>query len=145
MYLGLGIEFVLKIAHLIAAAPGAGLPVKSFAPSAIFFLTLALLSVVLWRSALLRLTAVPFLLIGLLGRRRRAAFRPGRRALRRDGGGAGARAASSRSSARGPTTSPPSNGCAPTPTPARQGKPGGRCATISAAWRRRAAARWWRS
>ena len=67
MYLGLGIEFVLKIAHLIAAAPGAGLPVKSFAPSAIFFLTLALLSVVLWRSALMRLTAVPFLLIGLLG------------------------------------------------------------------------------
>ncbi|WP_245300263.1 ComEC/Rec2 family competence protein [Methylocystis bryophila] len=67
MYLGLGIELVLKIAHLIAAAPGAGLPVKSFAPSAIFFLTLALLSVVLWRSALMRLTAVPFLLIGLFG------------------------------------------------------------------------------
>jgi competence protein ComEC len=57
----------LKIAHLIAAAPGAGLPVKSFAPSAIFFLTLALLSVVLWRSAPMRLTAVPFLLIGLFG------------------------------------------------------------------------------
>ncbi|MFY9655032.1 MAG: ComEC/Rec2 family competence protein [Methylocystis sp.] len=67
MYLGFGIELVLKIAHLIAAAPGAGLPVRSFAPSAIFFLTLALLSVVLWRSAPMRLTAVPFLLIGLFG------------------------------------------------------------------------------
>ncbi len=67
MYLGFGIELVLKIAHLIAAAPGAGLPVRSFAPSAIFFLTLALLSAVLWRSAPMRLTAVPFLLIGLFG------------------------------------------------------------------------------
>ena len=67
MYLGFGIELVLKIAHLIAAAPGAGLPVRSFAPSAIFFLTLALLSVVLWRSAPMRLTAVPFLLLGLFG------------------------------------------------------------------------------
>ncbi len=67
MYLGVGIELVLKVAHLIAAAPGAGLPVKSFSPSAIFFLSLALLSVVLWRSAPMRLTAVPFLLIGLFG------------------------------------------------------------------------------
>ncbi len=67
MYLGVGIELVLKVAHLIASAPGAGLPVKSFAPSAIFFLSLALLSGVLWRSAPMRLTAVPFLLIGLMG------------------------------------------------------------------------------
>jgi competence protein ComEC len=66
-YLGLGIDLITSIAKLIASAPGADFPVKSFAPWAIFFLALALLSIVLWRSWLLRATAVPFLMVGLIG------------------------------------------------------------------------------
>ena len=46
-YLGLGIDLITYLAKLIASAPGADFPVKSFAPWAIFFLALALLSVVL--------------------------------------------------------------------------------------------------
>ncbi len=66
-YLGLGIDLVLYVAKAIASAPGAGLPVKSFAPYAIFFLALALLSIVLWRSWILRATAIPLLAVGLFG------------------------------------------------------------------------------
>lgn len=66
-YLGLGIELITHIAQLIASAPGAGLPIKSFAPWAMVFLALALLSIVLWRSNFLRATALPFALLGLLG------------------------------------------------------------------------------
>ena len=66
-YLGLGIDLITYLAKLIASAPGADFPVKSFAPWAIFFLALALLSVVLWRSLLLRATAIPLLAIGLIG------------------------------------------------------------------------------
>jgi len=73
-YLGVGIDIVLRLARVIASAPGAGLPVPSFAPFAIFFLALALLSVVLWRSAILRLTAIPFALIGLAGAAAHPAF-----------------------------------------------------------------------
>ncbi|MGA8169422.1 MAG: ComEC/Rec2 family competence protein, partial [Methylocystis sp.] len=73
-YLGLGIDLVTRIAQLIASAPGADFPVKSFAPWAIFFLALALLSVVLWRGWLLRATAIPFLAIGLVGATSSAGF-----------------------------------------------------------------------
>ncbi len=66
-YLGLGIDLVVAIAKLIGAAPGASLPVRSFAPWAIFFLALALLFVVLWRSWALRAFALPLALVGLLG------------------------------------------------------------------------------
>jgi competence protein ComEC len=66
-YLGLGIELITYIARLIASAPGAGLPIKSFAPWAMVFLALALLSIVLWRTNFLRATALPFALLGLLG------------------------------------------------------------------------------
>ena len=66
-YLGVGIEFITQIAKWIASAPGAGIPVKTFAPWTIFFLALGLLSIVLWRGWLLRASAIPFLLIGLIG------------------------------------------------------------------------------
>ncbi|MBI3276084.1 MAG: ComEC/Rec2 family competence protein, partial [Methylocystis sp.] len=66
-YVGLGIEFVSFMARLIGSAPGASLHVKAFAPFAIIFLSLAVLSLVLWRTWLLRAMAVPFALIGLIG------------------------------------------------------------------------------
>ncbi|HWG07313.1 MAG TPA: ComEC/Rec2 family competence protein [Beijerinckiaceae bacterium] len=65
--LGFGIDVVLFLARLVAAAPAATTHVDQFAPWAIIFLTLAVLSAVIWRSALLRLTAVPFALIGIAG------------------------------------------------------------------------------
>lgn len=66
-YLGLGIDLVRYAAGLIASAPGASLHLKAFAPWAIVFLSLAVLSLVLWRTWLLRVTALPFAAIGLLG------------------------------------------------------------------------------
>jgi competence protein ComEC len=66
-YLEMGIHLVTWLAGLIANAPGASLHVRAFAPWAIVFLTLAVLSVVLWRSWALRATALPLALMGLLG------------------------------------------------------------------------------
>nr|WP_255609355.1 ComEC/Rec2 family competence protein [Methylosinus sp. Sm6] len=66
-YLGFGIDLVTRMAGVIAAAPGASLPVRSFAPFALAFLALAVLSLVIWRSWLLRATAIPFAAIGLYG------------------------------------------------------------------------------
>ncbi|WP_424361817.1 ComEC/Rec2 family competence protein [Methylocystis parvus] len=66
-YLELGIHLVTWLAGLIANAPGASLHVRAFAPWAIVFLALAVLSVVLWRSWPLRATAIPLALIGLVG------------------------------------------------------------------------------
>ena len=59
-------------ARMIGGLPGATLYLPAFAPWAIVFLTLAVLSAVLWRTAVLRATAIPFAAIGLLG----AAFGP---------------------------------------------------------------------
>jgi competence protein ComEC len=66
-YLGLGIRFVLWVARWIGTLPGASTHINVFAPWAIVFLTFAVLSAVIWRSALLRLTAVPLAIIGLIG------------------------------------------------------------------------------
>ena len=66
-YVGLGIEFVLWAARHIAAAPGSTLHLGSFAPWAIIFLALAVLSMVIWRTGVFRATALPLLLLGLLG------------------------------------------------------------------------------
>jgi competence protein ComEC len=65
--LGLGISFVLWVARGLGALPGATLPLQAFAPWALLCLTFAVLTAVLWRSTLLRLTAVPLALIGLYG------------------------------------------------------------------------------
>ena len=66
-YLKMGIDLVTYLAGLIASAPGASLPVKAFAPWAILFLTLAVLSLVLWRTWAWRALAIPLALIGLMG------------------------------------------------------------------------------
>ncbi|MBO0734211.1 MAG: competence protein ComEC, partial [Methylocapsa sp.] len=54
-------------ARMIGSWPASTLHLPAFAPWAIIFLTLAVLSSVLWRTALLRATAIPFAAIGLLG------------------------------------------------------------------------------
>jgi competence protein ComEC len=66
-YLETGINLVTSLASLIASAPGATIHVKAFAPWGVVFLALAVLSAVLWRTWALRLTAIPFALIGLTG------------------------------------------------------------------------------
>ncbi len=66
-YLKMGIDLVTYLAGLIASAPGASLPVKAFAPWAIVFLTLAVLSLVLWRTWTWRALAIPLAFIGLMG------------------------------------------------------------------------------
>jgi len=66
-FVGLGIDFVLWAARKIGSFPGATLHLPAFAPYAIIFLSLAVLSSVLWRTVLLRATAIPFALIGLIG------------------------------------------------------------------------------
>ncbi|MEK8092375.1 ComEC/Rec2 family competence protein [Methylocystis sp. IM3] len=73
-WLEMGIHLVTWLAGLIASAPGASLQVKAFAPWAIVFLALAVLSAVLWRTSALRATAIPLALIGLLGARSGAGF-----------------------------------------------------------------------
>jgi competence protein ComEC len=66
-YIGLGIDGILWAARMIGSWPGSTLHLPAFAPWAIVFLTFAVLSSVLWRTALLRATAIPLAAIGLLG------------------------------------------------------------------------------
>lgn len=73
-YLKMGIDLVTYLAGLIASAPGASLSVKAFAPWAILFLTLAVLSLVLWRTWTWRALAIPLALIGWMGARSGAPF-----------------------------------------------------------------------
>ena len=73
-WLGMGIDLVTRVAGVIAEAPGASLTVKSFPPAAMAALVLAVLSAALWRSALLRVTAIPLALVGLLGATRGETF-----------------------------------------------------------------------
>jgi competence protein ComEC len=71
-YVGFGIKAVLAMARLIAAAPGSTLHLRAFAPWSLPLLSLAVASAVIWRSWILRATALGFLGLGLLG----AAFGP---------------------------------------------------------------------
>jgi competence protein ComEC len=66
-YLGAGIRFILWVASYIGAAPGATLHLHAFAPWALIFLSLAVLSMVIWRTTWLRSTALPFFCLGLWG------------------------------------------------------------------------------
>ncbi len=72
-YVGAGIAIVLWAARQIGSWPGATLHLYAFAPWAIVFLALAILSAVIWRSWLFRASAIPLALIGLYG----AAIGPG--------------------------------------------------------------------
>ncbi len=67
LYVGLGIKFILWVARFIAAAPGSTLHVRAFAPYALPFLSLAVMSAILWRSWLFRATAIPLAALGLVG------------------------------------------------------------------------------
>lgn len=66
-YVGLGIDGVMWAARIIGSWPGATIHLPAFAPWAIVFLSLAVLSSVLWRTAALRATAIPFAILGLIG------------------------------------------------------------------------------
>ena len=66
-WVGWGIALVLWAARLIASAPGATMTVPAFAPWALACFALATCSAVIWRSLPLRLTALPFLALGLAG------------------------------------------------------------------------------
>ncbi len=67
LYVGAGIKFILWVARFIAAAPGSTLHVRAFAPFALPFLSLAVMSAVIWRTWTFRAMAIPFALVGLLG------------------------------------------------------------------------------
>src|SRR6202048_1666929 len=66
-YVGLGIDGVMWAARAIGSWPGSTIHLPAFAPWAIVFLSLAVLSSVLWRTAILRATALPLAALGLLG------------------------------------------------------------------------------
>ncbi len=66
-YIGLGIDGVMWAARGIGSWPGSTIHLPAFAPWAIVFLSLAVLSSVLWRTAILRATALPLAALGLLG------------------------------------------------------------------------------
>ncbi|WP_104508176.1 ComEC/Rec2 family competence protein, partial [Rhodoblastus sphagnicola] len=66
-WLDLGIEAIMRLARWIGSAPASNVPLPAFAPWSIVFLTLALLSALLWRGLIPRLTAIPLLALGLAG------------------------------------------------------------------------------
>ena len=66
-WVGWGIGAVMWVAKILGGAPMSTVHLPSFAPWALPCLALALLWTVIWRTALLRLSAVPFLALGLLG------------------------------------------------------------------------------
>jgi competence protein ComEC len=66
-YVGFGIDGVMWAARTIGSFPGSTIHLPAFAPWAIVFLSLAVLSSVLWRTAILRATALPLAVLGLLG------------------------------------------------------------------------------
>ena len=67
LYVGMGIKFILYVARFIAAAPGSTLHLRAFAPYALPFLSLAVISALIWRTWTFRALAIPFAAIGLLG------------------------------------------------------------------------------
>jgi competence protein ComEC len=66
-YVGAGIAIIMWAARQIGSWPGSTLHLHAFAPWAIIFLALAVLSAVIWRSWLFRASAIPLAIIGLCG------------------------------------------------------------------------------
>lgn len=66
-YVGLGIMLIMVAARFIGGLPGSTIHLPAFAPWSLVFLAMAVLSVVIWRTALLRATALPLAAIGLVG------------------------------------------------------------------------------
>ena len=50
LYVGMGIKFILWAARFIAAAPGSTVHLRAFAPYALPFLALAVMSATIWRT-----------------------------------------------------------------------------------------------
>ena len=67
LWLGLGIDTILAAARMLASLPASTVHLREFAPWALPFLALAVVSMTIWRTNLFRLTALPFLAIGLYG------------------------------------------------------------------------------
>src|SRR5271157_5344603 len=67
LYVGAGIKLILWAARFIAEAPGSTLHVRAFAPYALPFFTLAVMSATIWRTWVFRASAIPFLALGLIG------------------------------------------------------------------------------
>ncbi len=66
-WVGWGIRVVMAVARNLAEAPASTIHFAAFAPWALPCLAMALLSIVIWQTVLLRFTAVPWLVLGLLG------------------------------------------------------------------------------
>jgi competence protein ComEC len=67
LYVGAGIKFILWTARFIAEAPGSTLHLRAFAPYALPFLALAVISATVWRTWTFRASAIPLAIIGLVG------------------------------------------------------------------------------
>ena len=67
LYVGLGIRFILWVARFIADAPGSTVHLRAFAPYALPFLALAVISATIWRTWVFRLSAIPLAVVGLIG------------------------------------------------------------------------------
>ena len=67
IYVGAGIKFILWVAQFIAEAPGSTVHLRAFAPYALPFLALAVMSATIWRTWTFRLTAIPLALVGIVG------------------------------------------------------------------------------
>ena len=102
-WVGLGINLIMWLAKLIAALPGARVHLPTFAAFALPFLALAVLSAVIWRTAALRLTAVPFAMIGIAGAFAGPSFDV---AVAADGGAIAVREADGHLAVIGPRPSP---------------------------------------
>ncbi len=66
-WVGWGIRIVMAVARHLAEAPASTVHFAAFAPWALPCLAMAFLSVVIWQTVLLRCTAVPWLVLGLIG------------------------------------------------------------------------------
>ena len=66
-WVGFGIAIIMAAARFIGALPGASLHLPAFAPWSLASFALAVLSAVIWRTWPLKLTAVPFVALGLAG------------------------------------------------------------------------------
>ena len=67
LYVGAGIKLILWAARFIAEAPGSTLHLRAFAPYALPFLALAVMSATIWRTWTFRASAIPFAIVGLIG------------------------------------------------------------------------------
>src|SRR5271166_6202434 len=67
LYVGMGIKFILMCARFIAEAPGSTVHLRAFAPYALPFLALGVMSATIWRTWAFRASAIPFAVIGLIG------------------------------------------------------------------------------